>query len=235
MDLSPWQPLVEAMLAFHQGDREARIVVRDDYGDIDEHPIAHFFRSPDQSPALEIKALDLCRGAVLDVGAGSGCHSLVLQGRGLAVCALECAPELCELMRNRGVEDVRLGDIHDFRSSPFDTILMMMNGLELAGSLAGLASLLVHLQSLVHPDGQILADSTDLRATHGSVASDRREDGRYVGEVTIQLAYDGHRGTPFQHLYVDPDTLAHYASQAGWRCSVVFEGDCGHYLARLTR
>jgi SAM-dependent methyltransferase len=236
MDPSAWQPHVDAMLAFYRGDMEARIVVHDDYGDTDEHSIAHFFRTRDEFPALELAALELCCGTVLDVGAGSGCHSIELQKRGLAVCALEIAPELCRLMRERGVLDVRCGDIHEFESSPFDTVLMMMNGLELAGSLAGLERLLSHLHSLVSPGGQVLADSTDLRSSHG-IAGDptRRKDGRYVGEATIQLEYDARKGMPFQHLYVDPDTLAQSAAQTGWDCAVSYQAEFGHYLARLSR
>ncbi|KPJ93470.1 MAG: hypothetical protein AMS18_05715 [Gemmatimonas sp. SG8_17] len=224
------------MLAFYAGDMDARIVVHDDYGDTDEHSIAHFFRTCDEFPDLELTALELCRGAVLDVGAGSGCHSIELQERGLEVCALEIAPELCQLMRERGVLDVRCGDIHEFESEPFDTVLMMMNGLELAGSLAGLERLLSHLRSLVSPGGQVLADSSDLRSSHG-IADDptRREDGRYVGEVTLQLEYDGRKGMPFQHLYVDPDTLVDHAAKTDWDCAVLCESEFGHYLARLSR
>jgi SAM-dependent methyltransferase len=234
MPTSAWQPHVEAMLAYHRGDAMARIVVHDDYGDCEAHDIAHFFRTEDQFPRLEQKAIDLCRGRVLDVGAGSGCHSLILQQRGLDVCALELAPELCDIMRDRGVLDVRCSDIGDFEADQFDTILMMMNGLELAGSLSGLERLLHHLHTLVAADGQVLADSTDLRPTHGSEADPtKREDGRYVGELTFQLEYEDIKGTPFQHLYVDPDTLNEYADAAGWNLTVVHEADFGHYLAQL--
>jgi len=236
MDSSAWQPHIDAMLAFYNGDMDARIVVHDDYGDTDEHSIAHFFRTRDQFPALEVRAIELCRGVVLDVGAGSGCHSIELQERGFQVCALEIAPELCQLLRERGVRNVRCGNIHAFESGPYDTVLMMMNGLELAGSLAGLERLLLHLQSLVAPRGQILADSTDLRPSHGGTGDPpRREDGRYVGEMILQLEYAGRRGPPFPHLYVDPDVLNRYARKAGWDCAVVYEGEFGHYLAQLTR
>jgi SAM-dependent methyltransferase len=222
------------MLAYHRGDSDARIIVRDDYGDREAHEIAHFFRTEDQFPKLELQALELCRGRVLDVGAGSGCHSLVLQQRGVDVCALELAPELCELMRERGVQQVRRGDIREFAGERFDTVLMMMNGLELAGSLQGLQRMLTRLHDVVTAGGQVLADSTDLRDTHGSEPDrTRRGDGRYVGELVFQLEYQGIKGSPFPHLYVDPDTLADYSARTGWRVEVLSHGDFGHYLARL--
>jgi len=222
------------MLAYHHGDTAARIVVHDDYGDREAHQIAHFFRTEDQFPELELEAIELCRGRVLDVGAGSGCHSLVLQERGIDVCALELSPELCDMMRQRGVRDVRCGDIQLFDTERFDTVLMMMNGLELAGSLPGLERLLKHLHAVVAPDGQVLADSTDLRETHGSEADPTlRADGRYVGELTFQLEYEGRKGSPFPHLYVDPDTLCDYAAKTGWRMTVQSVGDFGHYLVQF--
>jgi len=235
MPSSAWQPHVDAMLAYHRGDTAARIIVHDDHGDCDAHEIAHFFRAAEQFPLLEQKAIELCRGRVLDVGAGSGCHSLVLQELGIDVCALELAPELCDMMRDRGVRNVSCGDIRVLEAEPFDTVLMMMNGLELAGSLAGLGCLLTKLHSLVVSSGLVLADSTDLRPTHGSEADPcLREDGRYVGELIFQLEYEGRKGTPFQHLYVDPDTLRDHAVGAGWDLTIVCEGDFGHYLAQLT-
>jgi len=223
------------MLAYHRGDTAARIIVHDDHGDCDAHEIAHFFRAADQFPLLEQKAIELCRGRVLDVGAGSGCHSLVLQELGLDVCALELAPELCDMMRDRGVRNVSCGDIRVLEEDPFDTVLMMMNGLEFAGSISGLERLLGHLHTLVAAGGQVLADSTDLRPTHGSEADlTKREDGRYVGELTFQLEFEGRKGSPFQHLYVDPDMLEHYAAKAGWNLTIIHEADFGHYLVRLT-
>jgi SAM-dependent methyltransferase len=235
MTLSAWQPYVNAMLAYYNGDYDAKIVVHDDFGDRDEHPVAYFFRTPPDFPPLEQCALELCRGIVLDAGAGSGCDALALQQCDVSVVALEIAPELCRMMRERGVCDVRCGDINDFISEPFDTVLMMMNGLELAGTLAGLERLLERLHGLVRPGGQVIADSTDLRESHGiGLDRARRKDGRYVGEVTNQLEFGGEKGAPFPHLYVDPDTLAYYASHSGWDSTVPFEGPFGQYLAQLT-
>ena len=51
----------------------------------DEIPLATLFRSYESMPKIERKALDLVKGRVLDVGAGAGCHSLVLQEKGLSL------------------------------------------------------------------------------------------------------------------------------------------------------
>jgi 2-polyprenyl-3-methyl-5-hydroxy-6-metoxy-1,4-benzoquinol methylase len=86
--------------------------------------------------------LELCRGRVLDVGAGTGVHTLYLQDRGFDVCAIDVLPDAVEIMRRRGTRDARLADIRDFEADPFDTILMMMNGTGILATLEGLDSFL---------------------------------------------------------------------------------------------
>jgi SAM-dependent methyltransferase len=238
MDLSAWKPHADAMRAYHRGDHAARIVVYDDY-ERDEVPISYFFRSPTDFPRLEQLALDLCRGRVLDVGAGSGCHALALQERGLEVTAIEILPDLVEILRERGVRDARMATWMDLEAEPFDTVLMMMNGLGLAETLGGLRGFFRGARRLIRPDGQVLADSTDVRvymeSKAGRTGRSTRPDGRYIGELHFQLEFEGRKGPPFGQLYVDPATLARYADAEGWGCEIVLDPDkYGSYLARLT-
>ena len=60
--------------------------------DEDEIPVETLFRDYDSMPPLEHHALDLVKGRTLDVGAGAGCHSLVLQERGIDVDAIDISP-----------------------------------------------------------------------------------------------------------------------------------------------
>ena len=227
------------MLAFHRGRQDATIVVYDDF-ERDEAPIAYFFRQPDEFPEDEQLALQLCRGRVLDVGAGSGCHSLALQARGLDVTAIEVLPGLVTILRERGVVNCQTATWQDLQAEPFDTVLLMMNGLGLAETLDGLRRFLKEIRRLVAPGGQVLADSTDVRVYMIPEAARRgtpvHPDGRYFGELHFQLEFDGIKGPPFQQLYVDPDTLIRYAKAEQWDCEIVRRPDqYGHYLARLTR
>lgn len=238
MDLSAWEPHQAAMWAYHRGDHDAVIVVYDDF-ERDEVPVSYFFRSPEQFPPYERRALDLCRGRVLDVGAGSGCHSLALQDRGLEVTAIEILPDLVDILRERGVRDARVATWMDVDAGRFDTVLMMMNGLGLAETLLGLRRFLQDARRLIGSDGQILADSTDVRVRMdpeaGRSGSLQRPDGRYVGELHFQLEFQGRKGPPFGQLYVDPRTLRRYSLEAGWGCQILRPPDeYGHFLARLT-
>src|SRR5690554_1355413 len=80
-------------------DPKAVIKVWSDIAETDELPVSYFFRSFDEMPLLEQQALSLCRGKVLDVGAGMGSHSLHLQKSGVDVTALELSPMACEVMK----------------------------------------------------------------------------------------------------------------------------------------
>jgi SAM-dependent methyltransferase len=237
VDLTVWQPHEAAMLAFHRGDQGATIVVYDDF-ERDEVPVSYFFRGPEQFPPVEQIALQLCRGRVLDVGAGSGCHSLALQERGIEVTAIEVLPGLVDILRERGVRDARMASWQNLEAEPFDTVLLLMNGLGLAETLIGLRRFLGEIRRLLRPGGQILADSTDVRSrmdpAAGRGGTVMRSDGRYIGELHLQLEFQGRKGDPFPQLYVDPETLTRYAEGEGWSCEIVSPRDkYGNYLARL--
>jgi SAM-dependent methyltransferase len=238
MDLSTWKPHAAAMEAYHRGQHDAVLVVYDDF-ERDEVPVSYFFRSPSEFPPLERFALELCRGRVLDVGAGSGCHSLTLQERGFDVTAIEILPSLVRILQERGVRDARVATWMDVEAEPFDTVFMMMNGLGLTESLPGLRRFLRDARRLVRRGGQVLADSTDVRARldveAGRTGALERADGRYIGELHFQVEFQGRKGDPFPQLYVDANTLIRYAREEEWGCDIVCEPDeYGHYLARLT-
>lgn len=204
----------------------------------DEFPVETLFRTVPDMSGLEREALRLCRGRVLDVGAGAGCHSLALQSAGQTVTAVDISPHSVETMRRRGVRDVRLADFFaDEVGGPYDTLLFLMNGLGLAGTLAALPRLLERCAVLLAPGGQILADSSDLcylfEDEDGSL--DDLPDSRYYGEVDYVMRYGSVAGRPFGWLYVDAGTLCRVARSAGFRCRVVSTGPHYDYLACLER
>ncbi len=72
-----------AILYFQKQGKAARLRVLSSMFEEDEMPVKHLFRSVPEMPVLEQKALQLAKGRVLDIGAGSGCHTLALQEKGL--------------------------------------------------------------------------------------------------------------------------------------------------------
>jgi SAM-dependent methyltransferase len=205
-------PFGAALLDFHNGNRSARVTVRRDDDLQIELPASLFFRAGDDLSSLDRMALDHCQAPVLDVGAGAGCHSLILQERGLEVLALEISPLAAEVLRKRGVHQVTEGD--------------------------GLDRLLSHLQTLLLPGGQILCDSMDVRSTtdprHLAYHRANQEAGRYLGEVRIRAEYGDQQGPWYGWLHVDAGTLAERAAQAGCSCEILHREAGGDYLARIT-
>ena len=236
-----WEPHALALLAFERGERDASILVVDDLGDTDALPARWFFRGEEEFPSLERRALDLCVGSVLDLGAGAGCHALVLQERGHPVSAVEILPELVDLLHRRNVADARTGSVFAPPAGQWDTVLMLMNGWGLPETLSGLARFFAVVNRLVAPGGRIIADSTDMRGfatgwrSEGGIRLALRDDGRYVGEIQFQLEFGGRRGDPFSQLYVDPDTLSVLAERAGWGVEIVDRGENGAFLSVLRR
>src|SRR5512136_2819032 len=99
------KPFGLALLDFWKGDTSATITMNRDDGLREELPISTFFRSAADIPPIEKLALASCSGRVLDVGAGTGHHSLALQEAGFQVCAIDVSPEAVQVMREAGVAD----------------------------------------------------------------------------------------------------------------------------------
>ena len=194
------------------------------------------FRSYSEMDELEHEALRLCRGRVLDVGAGSGCHSLYLQGRNVVVDALDISPGCIEVMQERQVKNPIHDNLFSLESGTYTTILMLMNGLGICGSLDGLNLCLQYVQHLLAEDGQVIADSTDLRLLHHDEdeANDFPGDSDYW-ETEFVITYEAITSEPFQWIYVGFSTLQMLADYNGLECQQIATGENGHYLARMYR
>ncbi len=235
-DVEAWTPLGRALADVHAGDRSAMLHIRSDLWEDEIVPALEYYRPLDVGlPDLECRALSSCRGRVLDAGAGAGRHALELQQRGLDVVAVDVSPDAVAVMRDRGVRDARLADVFDLVGERFDTVLMLMHGLGVAGTLANLELLLRRMDELLAPGGQLLADSADLAEAVGRVAAATSDDAASRGEVEFQVTYLTLVGRPYPWLFIDPRTLNEVAQRTGFTCDVLARGASGSYLARLTR
>jgi len=230
-------PMGSAINDYYKNGRAAHLRVLSSMFEEDEMPIAHLFRSEQEMPQLEKRALTLVRGRVLDVGAGAGCHALALQEHGFEVKAIDVSPLSCDVMKARGIEDVECVNLFDTQlQSKFDTILLLMNGTGIAGKLSRLPLLLNRLKELMAEGAQILIDSSDLKYIYenedGSMDIDL--DGNYYGEVDYQMVYKNVKGDSFDWLYVDPTLLTASCKQCGLKCEIIEEGQHYDYLARIT-
>ena len=202
----------------------------------DEIPLTTLFRSYEDMPEIERKALNMAKGKVLDVGAGSGCHSLVLQERGLDVTAIDISPLSVETMKERGVKKVLEQDFFTLEGQ-FDTILMLMNGIGIVGTLERMPKFFKQLDKILSPEGQVLCDSSDISyvfETEDGII-ELPDDMSYYGEHSFRMQYKDTIGEPFNWLYIDADTLRQKAGRNRYAVEVVAEGEHYDYLARITK
>lgn len=228
-------PIGQAILEYAAKNKPADIVVSSDLCDDDIIPVETLFRTYLDMPELEQKALSLCKGKILDVGAGAGAHSLYLIQNGFDVTPLEISKGACQYLETLNLNPL-LCDFNQLKTGSYDTILMLMNGIGMAGQLAHLKKTLIHASSLLSKSGQILCDSSDVSFLYeeedGSFWTDLNSG--YFGDFKFQMHYKKHNSAPFDWLYVDYDTLHKIGEEAGFKCQRIAESE-HHYLAQLIK
>jgi SAM-dependent methyltransferase len=228
----------KAILDYQTNDSPEDLVTETSISEADEMPVSYLFRTYNEMPKLEQKALQLAKGSVLDVGCGAGSHTLALQNeRKLDVTAIDISENAVKACQLRGTENVKVANILDLDvENKFDTILLLMNGTGIFGTLNETAKYLQKLKSLLNKGGQILIDSSDLIYMY-----DQDEDGAYsipaegyYGELTFTVQYKGETEDTFPWLYLDYNTLQNAAIANGLKCELLLEGEHFDYLAKLS-
>ncbi|NJM15307.1 MAG: SAM-dependent methyltransferase [Bacteroidales bacterium] len=199
--------------------------------DDDEIPVSYLFREYAHMPDVEKNALNLCEGSILDVGAGAGCHSLYLQQSGKNITALEKSLLAAKTMGQRGVNNVLHQDFWGLKNKGYNTILLLMNGLGLAGSIKKLPLFLDKCKSLLLLNGQIIADSSDIMYLYEGIKLPAK---KYYGEVEYKMSYDKHVSSSFHWLFVDFDTLSACAKTVGMKATKLLTGEHHNYLVKLS-
>lgn len=226
----------KAIADFYKGRRDGKLIVLSPMFEEDEIPVTTLFRAFKDMPKMEQKALKMAKGKIIDVGAGSGCHSLWLQDKGLDVTAIDISPYSIETMKERGIVNVREQDFFTLEEK-YDTILMLMNGIGIVGTLDKLPDFFKHIDKILADDGQLLCDSSDLCYLYDDKdgIAELMDSDKYYGELEYTMCYDDIKGDSFPWLYIDANTLRNYAEANGFKMEIVRRGEHYDYLARITR
>ena len=231
----------KAILDFQNNNSPEAISTETNISEADDMDVAYLFRSYNEMPKLEQKALQLSKGKILDVGCGAGSHSLYLQENNFDVTAIDISENAIGACQLRGLKNARVQNILDLDSDlhqndRYDTILLLMNGTGIFGTLQQTSNYLSKLKSLLAPNGQILIDSSDI-----IYMFDEDDDGSkwipgegYYGELTFTISYKNQTEDPFPWLYLDYNTLQNAAHANGLQCELIQEGDHFDYLAKLS-
>lgn len=217
-----------ALKEYYEHQKPFNLTLHNNYGKPEKMPIEVFFREDHDLSELEQMALDNCSGTVLDVGAGTGVHSLILQDMDCKPTAIDISTAAVEVMEMSGVDNVLHTDILDLKDQQFDTLLLLMNGLGLVGKLNQLDKYLTVFKTLLNPEGKIVLDSSDI-----SYLYDDKPKNRYYGEIQYQYEFKKKKGKPFDWLYVDKQTLEEVAKKVGLSCNIIYEDENDQYLAIL--
>ena len=225
----------KAILDFQTNNAPADLITETNISEADEMSVEYLFRNYKEMPKLEKKALQLAKGKVLDVGCGAGSHALYLQEKGFDVRAIDISENAIKACELRGLKNAKVQHLLDFEGEKFDTILVLMNGTGIFGTLSNTLTYLQKLKSLLNPNGHILLDSSDI-----IYMFDQDEDGSYqipangyYGELTFTISYKNQTEEPFPWLYMDYNTLQNAVHANGLKCELVLEGKHFDYLARL--
>lgn len=219
-------PVDQALHDYYFTDNHKKLVLHNSYGNPEEMPIEVFFRGEGDLSDVEMIALDFADGAILDMGAGTGVHSKILQERGEDVTAIELSAKACEIMQLTGVENIVNDSFYNHSNSKYDTLLLLMNGFGLAGNLNKIPEFLEMLKGLLNENGKVLVDSSDLSYMKEELSKDH-----YFGEIKFCYEYKHIVGEWFNWLYIDQAKLTTILVENGWSCDIMYADENDQYLA----
>lgn len=229
-------PIGQAIQDYAKNKKPFDIIVSSDLCDDDIIPIEVLFRKEEEMPELELRALDQCRGHVLDIGAGAGVHSLALQDRGHQVSAIDVSAGAVTYMQQNGIKAQQIDFYNLKNEAKYDTILSLMNGMGLAKNLDNLSNFLKKVYELLAPGGRFVADSTDVKYLYEDEEGGYWLDlnSAYYGNFKFQMHYKKVSGPEFEWLYIDYDTLHQKATECGFKCRRVYSVE-ENFLAVLEK
>lgn len=225
-------PLGAMMLDYFNGSRDAFLDVESTTLDMWTMTGENMFRQYPEMAVSEQFALELCEGRILDVGAGSGCHSLYLQKNHKETDALEISPGCVEVMARKKVKNIIHQNLFLLKKKKYKTILMLMNGLGICGSLDGCNLFLQFIKTILVRGGQVIAESTDLSSFFDDANFDFSAE-IYYGETEFVMKYKNITSDPFDWLYIDFDTLEGLVNFNSLRCEKLHSDINGRYLVRI--
>lgn len=230
-------PIGSAIWDYHTNNNPTDITVESDLIDDDFLPINHLMREFADFPKLEATAMNFCEGKILDVGAAAGPHAKYLLGKGHDVTTLEVSPQAYKYLKEVYPTAKHYSTpILEFNSGKYDTILLLMNGIGLAGTFNEVTPFLKHVSSLLSPGGSILCDSTDVQNVfedeEGGLWVDLNAN--YYGEFKFNMKYKESESDWFNWVYVDLKNLEKFANEAGLSLTLL-EEDENSFLVQLKK
>ncbi|KAA8923552.1 MAG: SAM-dependent methyltransferase [Thermoplasma sp.] len=204
-----------ALKDYHLGKCSYEMVETKD-GKIDVTSISYYFRDYDDWPAMEREAIRYAGGRIIDVGAGAGRHSLYLQNHGFDVTAFDVSPLAVEVMRDRGLKNVKLAGIDEIDGG-WETMILLGNNFGLLRTIREAHEFLRRFYSESSEGAKIIAETTD------PISAGFHAESGYPGELEIRITYERYRTGWFRYLLVDRVKLEEIVDGTGWHIESIFD------------
>jgi len=226
-------PMGQAIVDYAKNKINKDIIVVSEICDDDVIPSEYLFRTYDQMPKIEQLALSRCEGKILDVGAGAGIHANYLIEQGKEVSCIDISALSVAFLKAQNIEARHL-NFFNLENEQYDTLLFLMNGLGIAGTLSNLEFTLLKAKSHLTKNGRILCDSSDIKYLYEDDEGGYWIDlnAGYYGDFKYQMLYESHASDWFDWLYVDFETFKTTAEKVGFEVELIHEED-QQYLAEL--
>jgi SAM-dependent methyltransferase len=181
---------------------------------------------------VEKKAMKYVKGRrVLDIGCGTGRHSLYLQNKkkkGFDVLGIDTSPLAIRVCKFQGLKKAEVQSITQFtlkairrRNYTFDTILMLGNNFGLFGCFRRARWLLERFHKMTSDDALIIAQSMDpyktLEQAHLTYHKLNKMKGRMPGQIRMRVRYKNNKGRWFDYLLVSKQEMENIVSGTGWK------------------
>ncbi|WP_019508667.1 methyltransferase domain-containing protein [Pleurocapsa sp. PCC 7319] len=210
----------KALLDYYHGNADACLKVFSTEAETYNLPVSVFFRPPDQL-TIDRLAVSLCSGKILDIGAGTGIHTLYLQNKGVEVTALDVSRNACLVMSHSGVKNIINQDIFELESeSKYETWLILGRSIGAVGNLEKLRNFFLKAKLSLTPRGKIILNSTN---GERNITIIRK----------LQFEYQGTKSSIVDWLNIDRETLQKIAYDVGFAPEIVHIENDGNYLAVL--
>ncbi len=196
-------------------------------------PVKYLFRSFEEMPLPEQQALLLAQGKILDVGAGSGTHSIWLQKHGKDVTALDFSEYGNKVLKDRKINKVIHTDFFQYKTDEkYDTVLFLMNGIGIIEKAIYADRLFIKLEELLKPEGVAYIHSSDLKYLYEESGGYLMPQEGYYGDVRFTIKYKEEEES-FNWTYIDEQTLQVFAQQNNFEAQKIAESEFGDFLIKV--
>jgi hypothetical protein len=209
-------PFGRAIRDHYLGERESPLIDRDGE-QTREHAIEKWYFGEHNADAWRDEFLE---GPLIDLGAGAGRDALYYQEQ-FETVAIEVSDQLVETMRDRGVDDARLGDMfslrEQFERDRFRSAHAIGTQLGLAGSMAAVRTFLDDLASVTTPDATAILDNyAPDRAAEEDVFAYRDDPAPGLGYRVYHVVYEGDVGRTLLFRVCSVDRLREATIGTPW-------------------